>query len=137
MPTTIRYLRLAVPLAFAAGITACASNPEIDPRELQRAQSAIQDAKQVNAGEYAAATLAHAQDRLEMARQAIDNGKEQKAHNLVDEAAVLAQLAQAEALKHDSEQSLAQIQDSLSALRDQLPGTQQGTEKGTEQGTEQ
>ncbi len=87
---------------------------------MQQAQTSIQDAQDVNADKYAAATLARARDRLDMAHQAIDHGNGKQAHYLVEEATVLAQLAQAQALQHDSQQSLTQIEDNLKALKQRL-----------------
>lgn len=120
MKDNIGHLRLVVPATLLALATACASTPEIDPRQLQQAEIAIDEAKEVNAGRHAAGTLARAEERLAMAKEAIDDGDEQKARFMVNEAIVLADLAEARALERDSELALKQIRDNLGALREQL-----------------
>lgn len=120
MKNTTVYTRFLVPLALAAVVTGCASNPELDPREVQQARRAIEEAKEVNAGRHAAGTLARAEERLNMAQQAIDNGREEQARHLVQQAAVLAELAEARALERDSEQALAQIRENLAALQERI-----------------
>ena len=120
MKQTFRHSRLVLPLAFAAAVAACASDPEIDPRQLQQAQMSIEEAKEVNAGRHAAGELARAEERLAMAHEAIDNGDEQRARYLLDESVALAELAEAKALERDSERALAQIRNNLRALEEQL-----------------
>lgn len=120
METKTAYLRIAIPLAFAATLTACASTPELDPRQLQRAEIAIDEAKEVNAGRHSAGVLARAEERLNMAREAIEDGDEQEARFLVDEALVLAELAEARALARDSELALNQIRENLTVLEQRL-----------------
>ena len=120
MNDTSVYARLAVPLAFVATLTACASTPDVDPRQIQQARTAVEEAKEVNAGRHAAGTLARAEERLAVAQEAIDAGRTERARYLLDEAVVLAELAEARALERDSEQALAQIQDNLAALQREL-----------------
>ncbi|HEX7038348.1 MAG TPA: DUF4398 domain-containing protein [Pseudomonadales bacterium] len=119
MNARLKYLRIAVPLA-AAAIAACASTPDVDPRRIQQARIAIEEAKEVNAGRHAADVLARAEERLAGARDAIEAGDGERAEWLLDEAVVLAQLAEARALERDSQQALAQIQDNMSVLEQQL-----------------
>lgn len=119
MKARLKYLRIAFPLTVAA-IAACASTADIDPRQVQQAQIAIEEAKEVNAGRHAADVLARAEGRLAGAHDAIEAGDGERAQWLLDEAVVLAQLAEARALERDSEQALAQIQDNMSVLEQQL-----------------
>lgn len=120
MNNSRKHLRNIVPLVLAVGLAACASSPEIDPRRIQQAQIAIEEAKEVNAGRHAAGTLARAEERLNMARRAIDDGDEQRARFLLDESVALAQLAEAQALERDSELALAQIRENLNVLEREL-----------------
>lgn len=120
MNERLKFLRLAGPLALAAVMAACASNPELDPRQVQQAQIAIEEAKEVNAGRHAAADLARAEERLAGAHEAIEQGDEQRARWLLDQSVVLAELAEAKALERDSELALAQIRDNMSVLEDRL-----------------
>jgi hypothetical protein len=120
MSNPLLYLRFGVLLAVLAVATACASNPELDPRRLQQAQTAIQEAREVNAGRHAAGTIARAEERLTMAREAVDDGDEKRARYLLEESAVLAELAEAQALERDSELALAQIRNSLAVLEQRL-----------------
>lgn len=120
MKAVLTHCKLVIPLALMAVLGACASNPELDPRQLQQAETAIQEAKEVNAGRHAAGTLARAEERLAVAREAIDNGDEQRARYLVEEAIVLAELAEARALEGDSQRALAQIRENLNVLEESL-----------------
>jgi len=115
-----KYLRMMLPAVMAVGLAACASTPEIDPRRIQQAEIAIQEAKEVNAGRHAAGTLARAEERLTTARTAIDQGDEERAEFLIDESVALAELAEAQALERDSELALAQIRENLTVLEREL-----------------
>ena len=115
-----KHLRMMLPMAVAAGLAACASTPEIDPRRIQEAEISIQEAKEVNAGRHAAGTLARAEERLTQARTAIDDGDEERAEFLINESVALAELAEAQALERDSELALAQIRENLTVLEREL-----------------
>lgn len=119
MNARLKYLRIAFPLALVV-VAACASTPELDPRQVQQAQIAIEEAKEVNAGRHAADVLARAEERLAGAHEAIEAGDAERAQWLLNESVALAQLAEARALERDSQQALAQIQDNMSVLEQQL-----------------
>jgi hypothetical protein len=69
---------------------ACAGNPEIDPRELERVDIAILEAKQAGSDQYAQRSLALAEERLALARKRLQDGEEETAARLLREAEVLA-----------------------------------------------
>lgn len=115
-----KHVRTVLPLALAGLLAACASTPDIDPRLMQQARIAIEEAREVNAGRHAPTTLARAEERLNAAQEAINDGDEERARYLIDESVVLAELAEAQALERDSEQALAQIRQNLRTLEQQL-----------------
>jgi hypothetical protein len=112
--------RWAWAAAVAVLLTACASSPEVDPRQIQQAEIAIDEAQEVNASRFAAGTLARAEERLMDAREAMDRDDNDRARRLLEEAVVLAELAEARALEKNSEQSLAQIRENLNVLEERL-----------------
>jgi outer membrane PBP1 activator LpoA protein len=120
MNERLKIVRVAGPLLLALAVAGCASTPELDPRQVQQAQIAIEEAKEVNAGRHAAGDLARAEERLATAHEAIEDGDEERARWLLNESVVLAELAEAKALERDSELALAQIRDNMSVLEDRL-----------------
>jgi hypothetical protein len=101
-------------------LAACASNPEIDEREFERADTAVRQAREADDGRYAAALVARAEERLEQARREADAGNGEAALRKIDEAAVLAELAEATSLAEQSSVALAQVRESLTVLRERI-----------------
>lgn len=112
--------------AAALLLGACASTPDVDPRLVQQTETAIDEAREVDANRYAPRALARAEERLDRARDAMDEGEDAEARRLLQQAAVLAERAEAESLAEQSDQALTQIQENLAALRNQLDARGRG-----------
>jgi hypothetical protein len=115
----IRFLPPLLLVTVVASLTmsACSSKPDIDPRELELTRTAILEAKQVDAERHAAQALRVAEERLALARDRIDAGREDEAMRMLHEARVLAELAEAESLAQQTTQAAQAIQQSLSNLQ--------------------
>jgi len=87
-------LRVAIGLAGALMITACASTPA-PTAQLQAAQQAIASAERADASRHAAVELAAAQARLASANTAVQAEEMEAAARLADESRVDADLATA------------------------------------------
>ncbi len=86
-------LRVAVGLAGALLITACASTPPAPTAQLQAAQQAIANAEKMDAGRHAAVELGEARTKLAAADAAVREEKMDGAARLADESLVAAELA--------------------------------------------
>lgn len=110
-------LRSILPLAAALAVSGCGSRAEVDPRELHQAQSAIEDAQQLDAGRPPAAVLREAEERLAVARRRVDEGHAEEALRLLREARVLATRAEAESLARQAVDAARSVEQSLSAMQ--------------------
>jgi hypothetical protein len=107
-------------IAAAVAVSACSSHPELDPRELQSAENAILEAKQLGAEQLAGQVLREAEERLLLARARSDAGREDEALRMLHEARVLAERAAAESLARQTVQAAEVLQQSLSTLEQTL-----------------
>src|SRR5688572_26799532 len=81
---------------MVVGLAACASGPAPEA-ELAAAEVAVEDAEEANAAAQAPGPDELARDKLERAREAMDDGENLEARRLAEQALVDAQLAEAEA----------------------------------------
>lgn len=100
-------------------LAACATTPP-DPRLLDNAESALRQAEQAGAPEYAPLELRFARERLESARSQMAANRPVESRRLADEAEIEAQLALARTRAAQTRAELAQRQRALERLRADL-----------------
>lgn len=100
-------------------LAACATTPP-DPRLLDNARNAIEQAREAGASEYSPLELRFAQERLTAAEFEVDRGNTGAARQLADEAEIEAQLAMARTQAALTRADLAQRQRELESLRADL-----------------
>jgi hypothetical protein len=105
-------------IAFALG--GCATTPPPDPRILDNARAAIDQAEAAGANEYAPLELRFAEERLSAARFELERNKVTEARRLADEAEIEAQLALARTQAALTRADLAQRQRDLEQLKADL-----------------
>lgn len=110
----------AATAAFALLVAGCASSPDRPIEQLARAEQGIEAAEQSGAREFGAAALDRAQTKLVRARLAADQGETEKAARLAAEAELDAELAAAQASRGKTEESLREVQASISTLREEI-----------------
>lgn len=100
-------------------LAACATTPP-DPRLLDNARNAIEQAREAGASEYAPLELRFAQERLRAAESEVERSNPGPARRLADEAEIEAQLALARTQAALTRADLAQRQRDLEELRADL-----------------
>lgn len=123
---TINGIRNSFWCFVAFGIVACASAPmPID--KLAVARSSVERAEQAQAAQFAQVELNAARTKLAAAQAAADDRDAEVAARLADQADVDAQLAESTARAKQQEQLVAEMEDSLRALRNEtLRGAVEG-----------
>lgn len=109
-------------LIISAGallLAACATTPP-DPRILDNARNAIDQAREAGASEYSPLELRFAQERLNTAEFEVERNNAGAARRLADEAEIEAQLALARTHAALTRAELAQRQRDLESLRTDL-----------------
>lgn len=109
-------------MVIGAGMVAlagCASDPAPEA-ELGAAELAVSQAEQANAPAQAAEAYRAARDKLELARDAMEDGDNQEARRLAEQALVDAQLAEAAARSQVARQNATELRDSIETLQDEL-----------------
>jgi hypothetical protein len=86
---------------------------------LNRAEVAIEDAQEAQAGTYAPAPLALANDKRARAEQAAAEGNDQTAIRLAEQAAIDAERAEAEARATLAKRNLAEVEEGVQVLREE------------------
>jgi hypothetical protein len=114
--TTQRKICSSACAAVVTALAACASGP-VPLEQLAVAKESVQRAEQAGATELAPVELSTARDKLQRADQAAQNHEGQTATRLADQANVDAQLAEATAREHKSQQAEMELEASLQALR--------------------
>lgn len=107
-------------LASTLGVVlaGCSSAPDRDMTvQMTEAGSSIELAQQSGAAEYSAAALQRAREKLDAANRALEDGDEQRALNLAEEAELDAQLAAARSDRRKAQRSLEEINRSIESLR--------------------
>ena len=107
------------PLACAALLTGCASDPPTAP-SIAAGATALETARSAGAPEFAAADLDQARGKLERARALAQAGKNREAIRMAEQAEVDAQLARATAGSERSTRALNEVEASLRSLREEL-----------------
>ena len=117
-PSSARRLRAASLIPGLLVLAACAT-PEGPPASIAAAQRAVDAANSEGAAQMAATDLARARGKLERARQIAPTDR-LRAHRLAEEAAADADLARARASQQRSQRAMAEVNQSLQTLRDEL-----------------
>jgi hypothetical protein len=100
-------------------LTACASDPAPEA-ELAAAAVAVDGAEEANAPAQASGPYELARDKLERAREAIEDGENLEARRLAEQALADAQLAEAQARSEVARQNAEELGVSIETLRDEL-----------------
>ncbi|MGH6900067.1 MAG: DUF4398 domain-containing protein [Geminicoccaceae bacterium] len=108
------------------GVAACASDPA-PQAEMAAAEQAVQDAEEVNAAARAPGPYALARDKLERAREAMEEDENEQARRLAGEALVDAELAEAQARSEVAQDNAAELRASIETLRNELDRRSAGT----------
>ncbi|UCH53158.1 MAG: DUF4398 domain-containing protein [Pseudomonadota bacterium] len=110
--------RVAPAVLISLGLSACAGAPPT--AELTRSESAVSQAIEVGARNYAQLDLHAAEQKLEQARAAAKTGDNDKARRLAEQAQVDAELAEAKSLSTKAQRSVAELKESIQLLRKEL-----------------
>lgn len=111
-------------LATLLALAGCASEP-IPTEQFALSQSAIESATAAGATEYAALDIKNARDKLAAAQRAVEEKEYVAAAALAEEATVDAKLAETKAESEKAKKSLAELQDNLRTLLDEVNRGQQ------------
>jgi hypothetical protein len=104
---------------MVVGLAACAGGPAPEA-ELAAAEVAVEDAEEANAAAQAPGPYELARDKLERAREAMDDGDNLEARRLAEQALVDAQLAEAEARSEVARQNAADLRGTVETLQDEI-----------------
>jgi hypothetical protein len=119
MPAFTHLIKLVLPVLAVFALAACAT-PDAPSQELALANAEIDQALRAGATEHAPDTLADARQKLELARDAVDDGEMDLARRLAQQAQLDARLALAQTSASESQEALAAVDESLDALRNEL-----------------
>jgi seryl-tRNA synthetase len=97
----------------------CGSEPKRPTEQLTRAQTLIEQAEKAGAQRYAAAELDAARNKLQTANKAADDGKQEQATQLAEEAALDAELAAARAASGEAKKAAEEVGRSTEQLREE------------------
>ena len=110
-------------LVLALGVVGCASSQPPESAvtaELAAARTALGQADQAQAGEYAALDLRNARQKIEQAQAAFDRGERTRAIRLAQQAMVDAELAEVKSRSEQSQQAIEEVQESIRVLRQEI-----------------
>jgi hypothetical protein len=106
-------------VGMVVGCAACASGP--DPAaDVAAAQVAVDEAEEANAPARASGPYELARDKLDRARDAMEDGENLEAKRLAEEALADAQLAEAQARSEVARENAAELRASIETLRDEI-----------------
>jgi hypothetical protein len=128
---------LMLAAAALAAVSGCAGNPPIDT--IAGADTAVNQAINAKASEYAPADLQRALDKVARAKQAMADENYDRARRLAEEARVDAQAAEAKAKSADARRTAQEAQKTIDTLRRETrtPGIAPGsgtTDGGSDHG---
>ena len=110
--------RLAMMSGLAAALAVAGCSAQQPARaDLAQADLAVRRAADSKAPEYAPLELRKSQEKLAAARKALDDGDQQEAQFLAEQAAVDARLAEAKAESQAAEEAANETQRNIEALR--------------------
>jgi Domain of unknown function (DUF4398) len=104
---------------LVVGLAACASEPAPEA-EIAAAEVAVDEAEDANAPAQASGPYELARDKLDRAREAMEDGENLEARRLAEEALADAQLAEAQARSEVARQNAAELRASIQTLQDEL-----------------
>jgi hypothetical protein len=104
---------------MSVGVAGCASDPAPEA-ELGAADLAVNQAEQANAPAQASGPYQLARDKLERARDAMEDGENLEARRLAEQALVDAQLAEAQARSEVARSNAAELRTSIETLQDEI-----------------
>ncbi len=105
-------------------LTACASSAPRPDSQLASAKTGIELAEESGAREYGPTALERARTKLAQARAAADRDENETALRLATEAELDAELAASQAGRYKAEEALAEINDSIRTLRQEIARNQ-------------
>ncbi|TYC56895.1 DUF4398 domain-containing protein [Marinobacter sp. BW6] len=117
--------RTLTTLALATLMTACAGPGPKPDSELQSAESAIKQAEASDARQFQPVLLNEAMNKVADARALIDEEQYTQARRLLEQAEVDAQLAGARSETEKAQRAVAEINNNIENLRQQLNSNQQ------------
>jgi len=112
----------SVAVASMALVAACASVPP-PTEQMAVSRAAVGDAVSAGAADYAAIDLRNAQIKLDAAGAAINSRDYEQARRYAEEAEVDAKLAATRARSAKAQRAVAEVNESLRVLRDELART--------------
>ena len=96
---------------------ACRSAGPPPTTQMAQARTALEQAQEAGAGEYAAMDLRRAQQKFEEARAALSNRQHVRARRLAEQAAVDAELASIRARSAKTQEAVTELRESIRALQ--------------------
>lgn len=100
-------------------VTGCASNAERPTQQLTEARTLIEHAERDGAPQLAAAEIERARSKLLAAESAAEDGEEEEARRLAEQAIADARYAAARTSAAKTRQSAQAVEESLEALREE------------------
>ena len=108
---------IALTSLLAAG---CASGPDIADTGIARAEATVENAAGTGAAEFASTELDSAREKLVQAKLAEEQGDEELAARLAEEAEIDAQVAMARAEHAEAEEAVREVREGTETLRREL-----------------
>ena len=115
----VRWREIIVGAGLVAGLAGCASHPAPEA-ELAAAEVAVDQAEEANAPAQAAGPYELARDKLERAREAMEDGDNLEARRLAEQALVDAHLAEAQARSEVARQNAADLRATVETLQGEI-----------------
>ena len=115
----MNYQRNIVLSACLFALAACAGNSPRPDAAMAKAEASIDAAEKAGARQYGASDLDTARRKLNDARNLAEEGDDEEALRLAEQAAVDAELAGAKGLRGKSSDALAQLRDSTQTLQEE------------------
>ena len=115
-----KYFRLALPAITLFLTVGCASTPIIPAQDYQAVRMSIDEALEEDGNRYAGEDMLAAQQKLNDAETAEQNGDEDAALRLLKEARLHAEYAEIAARQAQAQESLVEINAGLTALQREL-----------------
>lgn len=107
-------------IGAALSLASCASKPPVPNEQLAVSKAAIEQAQRAQANEYAAVELRQAQDKLSQAQAAVQREDYTAAKRLAEQAEADARLAETKSHSTKARNAVAEINESIQALRREL-----------------